>query len=401
MADGTPDPSARMRTPLLALISAEALERDYQMVAQRRVASGDQPRGRARASGRVGVIAVVAGFGVLLTIAAVQTSENADVDTASRESLIERIEGRRIAVRALQSQLSDYREGNARAEAALLDLGDAVNNVEGEAFDLGARTGFTPVTGQGIRIELDNAAFSDPDTEHIRDSDLALLVNALWTAGAEAIAINGQRISPRTAIRNSGTAIEVNSTGIAPPYSVQASATPTPSRPDCSRPQRRGLRGAAGDYGWAMTWTMWTSMRLAGCAGSAAAATVGLADEEQRQTAGRRRVDVIAVLGLLVGVLLGFVVQPDVPLGLEPYLPIAVVAALDAVFGALRAYLDGIFDDKVFVVSFISNVVIASGIVYLGDRLGVGGQLSTGVIVVLGIRIFTNVAAIRRHVFHA
>jgi small basic protein len=110
---------------------------------------------------------------------------------------------------------------------------------------------------------------------------------------------------------------------------------------------------------------------------------------------------VIAVLGLLVGVLLGFVVQPDVPLGLEPYLPIAVVAALDAVFGALRAYLDGIFDDKVFVVSFISNVVIASGIVYLGDQLGVGGQLSTGVIVVLGIRIFTNVAAIRRHVFHA
>ena len=109
----------------------------------------------------------------------------------------------------------------------------------------------------------------------------------------------------------------------------------------------------------------------------------------------------IAVLGLLVGVLLGFVVQPDVPLGLEPYLPIAVVAALDAVFGALRAYLDGIFDDKVFVVSFISNVMIASGIVYLGDRLGVGGQLSTGVIVVLGIRIFTNVAAIRRHVFHA
>jgi small basic protein len=109
----------------------------------------------------------------------------------------------------------------------------------------------------------------------------------------------------------------------------------------------------------------------------------------------------IAVLGLLVGVLLGFVVQPDVPLGLEPYLPIAVVAALDAVFGALRAYLDGIFDDKVFVVSFISNVIIASGIVYLGDRLGVGGQLSTGVIVVLGIRIFTNVAAIRRHVFHA
>jgi small basic protein len=110
---------------------------------------------------------------------------------------------------------------------------------------------------------------------------------------------------------------------------------------------------------------------------------------------------VIAVLGLVVGIVLGLVLRPDVPLAVDPYLPIAVVAALDAVFGGLRAYLDGIFDDKVFVISFISNVVIAAGIVFLGDKLGVGGQLSTGVIVVLGIRIFSNVAAIRRHLFHA
>jgi small basic protein len=102
-----------------------------------------------------------------------------------------------------------------------------------------------------------------------------------------------------------------------------------------------------------------------------------------------------------VGIVLGLVFKPDVPGGLEPYLPIAVVAALDAVFGGLRAYLDGIFDDKVFVVSFISNVFIAALIVFLGDKLGVGAQLSTGVIVVLGIRIFANVAAIRRHLFHA
>ena len=109
----------------------------------------------------------------------------------------------------------------------------------------------------------------------------------------------------------------------------------------------------------------------------------------------------IAALGLLVGVLLGIFLQPDVPVGLEPYLPIAVVAALDAVFGALRAFLDGIFNDKVFVISFVSNVVIAALIVFLGDKLGVGAQLSTGVVVVLGVRIFSNVAAIRRHLFDA
>ena len=109
----------------------------------------------------------------------------------------------------------------------------------------------------------------------------------------------------------------------------------------------------------------------------------------------------IAALGLVLGVVLGLVFEPSVPVSLQPYLPIAVVAALDAMFGGLRAFLDGIFDDKVFVVSFIANVFIAALIVYLGDQLGVGGQLSTGVIVVLGIRIFSNVAAIRRHIFHA
>ena len=109
----------------------------------------------------------------------------------------------------------------------------------------------------------------------------------------------------------------------------------------------------------------------------------------------------IPALGLIAGVVLGLVLQPSVPIWAQPYLPIAVVAALDAVFGGLRALLDGIFDDKVFVVSFLSNVIIAALIVYLGDQLGVGSQLSTGVVVVIGIRIFSNVAAIRRHLFHA
>ncbi|WP_018215544.1 small basic family protein [Salinispora vitiensis] len=109
----------------------------------------------------------------------------------------------------------------------------------------------------------------------------------------------------------------------------------------------------------------------------------------------------IAALALLAGVLLGLWLDPTVPGALQPYLPIAVVAALDAVFGGVRAKLDRIFDDKQFVVSFISNVLVAGLIVYLGDQLGVGSQLSTGVVVVLGVRIFGNVAAIRRHLFRA
>ncbi|MBD3780349.1 MULTISPECIES: small basic family protein [unclassified Cellulomonas] len=109
----------------------------------------------------------------------------------------------------------------------------------------------------------------------------------------------------------------------------------------------------------------------------------------------------IAVIGLLIGVVAGLVLEPTVPAALQPYLPIAVVAALDALFGGLRAVLDGLFDDRVFLVSFLSNVVVAALIVFLGDQLGVGSQLSTAVVVVLGIRIFSNVAAIRRHLFKA
>lgn len=109
----------------------------------------------------------------------------------------------------------------------------------------------------------------------------------------------------------------------------------------------------------------------------------------------------IAALALVVGIVLGLILDPTVPTWAEPYLPIAVVAALDAVFGGVRARLDHIFDPKVFVVSFVSNVLVAALIVFLGDKLGVGGQLSTAVVVVLGIRIFGNAAAIRRHLFKA
>lgn len=109
----------------------------------------------------------------------------------------------------------------------------------------------------------------------------------------------------------------------------------------------------------------------------------------------------IALIGLIIGVVAGLILEPTVPIWLEPYLPIAVIAALDAVVGAIRALLDGVFRDRVFVISFLSNVVVAAFIVWIGDLLGVGSQMSTGVVVVLTMRIFANAAAIRRHVLKA
>lgn len=110
-------------------------------------------------------------------------------------------------------------------------------------------------------------------------------------------------------------------------------------------------------------------------------------------------IDMSAILGLILGVVAGILLKPDIPIVLQPYLPIMVVAALDALMGAVRSYFERSFSDRVFVVSFISNVITATLLVFLGNQLGVGSQLSTAVIVVLGIRIFSNVSAIRRFIF--
>lgn len=108
----------------------------------------------------------------------------------------------------------------------------------------------------------------------------------------------------------------------------------------------------------------------------------------------------LVVLSLGAGVALGVLLRPSVPASVAPYLPMAVMAALDSVFGGLRARLEGSFDERVFVVSFLSNSTLAALLVWAGDRLGVA-DLSIAVVVVFGVRIFQNLAAIRRQIFHA
>ncbi|WP_261559403.1 small basic family protein [Frankia tisae] len=104
----------------------------------------------------------------------------------------------------------------------------------------------------------------------------------------------------------------------------------------------------------------------------------------------------IPLLALVLGVVAGLLLGPTAPDWLDPYLPVAVVAAVDAALGAARSRVEGTFDDREFIVSFVSNVVIAVLLVLLGDLIGFGGALSTAVVVVLGIRIFTTATVLRR-----
>ncbi len=105
----------------------------------------------------------------------------------------------------------------------------------------------------------------------------------------------------------------------------------------------------------------------------------------------------LIVLALVVGALIGLLVQPAVPAALAPYLPMAIVAAMDALLGAARARLEGSFSERTFVLSLATNAAFAAALVWTGDRLGIG-EFSTAVVVVFSLRIFQNLAAIRRRI---
>ena len=105
----------------------------------------------------------------------------------------------------------------------------------------------------------------------------------------------------------------------------------------------------------------------------------------------------LAFLGLLLGALVALVLRPTVPQEFSRYLAMAVIAAIDSSLGGMRAYLEHTFNDRVFVLAFLSNAGLAALLVWIGDQLGV--DLTTAVAVVFGVRIFQNLAALRRRVF--
>ncbi|HXX61688.1 MAG TPA: small basic family protein [Candidatus Sulfotelmatobacter sp.] len=103
----------------------------------------------------------------------------------------------------------------------------------------------------------------------------------------------------------------------------------------------------------------------------------------------------IPLAGLLLGVLLGLVLQVSVSFELARYSAVAILAAFDSVLGAVRAELDGTFNDRIFLSGFIVNALVAVLLTFLGDQLGL--DLYLVALIAFGLRIFNNVALIRRH----
>ena len=103
----------------------------------------------------------------------------------------------------------------------------------------------------------------------------------------------------------------------------------------------------------------------------------------------------LPLAGLLVGVLLGLVLNVNVGFEFARYSAVAILAALDSVLGAVRAELDGVYDNRIFVSGFVTNAIVAVLLTFIGDRLGL--DLYLVALITFGPRIFQNVALIRRH----
>jgi uncharacterized protein YlxW (UPF0749 family) len=213
---------------LLTNLVEDSLDDGYARAAARRAAG--EPPGR---HGRVVLVVGLVAVGLLLTTAAVQTRQRADTVAEAGDALTAEIESRSAANDRVERALDRARARAARERRQQLRATDEGAAVERRLTGLEAVTGAGAVTGPGFVLRLDDAptdpsgADVDPRTDQsddgrVSDRDLQTLVNEVWASGAEAVAVNGQRLTSLSAIRSAGEAILVDFRPLSPPYEVTA-----------------------------------------------------------------------------------------------------------------------------------------------------------------------------------
>jgi uncharacterized protein YlxW (UPF0749 family) len=197
---------------LLEQIADTALDDDYYVVR-----AGDYSQSREFNTPLTAL--VLAAFALLVMMAAVQTRNDRPATERERNTLISDV--------AARKKVQSNREATAdRLRKEVADLSASADRFDPDYQNLRLESGDVAASGQGITIvaspRLAGSADDNNTDGSISDDDLQILVNGLWYAGAEAIAINGQRIGSTTGIHFANDAINVNFTDIAPPYNVVA-----------------------------------------------------------------------------------------------------------------------------------------------------------------------------------
>jgi uncharacterized protein YlxW (UPF0749 family) len=207
---------------LLTQLMTNTLDADYETVAAARRRVPKQADGRARAA-LFGALAV---FGLLIGVSALRTEQTAPQTAAERAELIDRIHDGQATLDGLHQSIASLQSDVAAEQQALADDVSNDQALSNQLTDLGVAAGTIGVVGPGVQITADDAQASDGPGGVILDVDLQAMVNGLWQAGAEAIAIDGHRLTSLTSIRFAGEAITVDYRSLSPPYVVDAVGDP-------------------------------------------------------------------------------------------------------------------------------------------------------------------------------
>lgn len=216
---------------LLTSMMERPLDPGYAAAAERRAHAG-LPAATSTRTPTVLIASVAAGL--LLTVGALSLRVPQTEAVRVRSDLVAQIEARRAQADAQSAQIQSLQREVSELQASrLVGSGDTDLQARLSALELAAGSG--PVTGPGLRITLDDAedtSAADPnrsprdqaeqDEGRVLAKDLQFVLNGLWAAGAEAISVNGQRLTSRTAIRNAGDAVLVNYRPLTRPYLVLA-----------------------------------------------------------------------------------------------------------------------------------------------------------------------------------
>ncbi|MEI5527594.1 DUF881 domain-containing protein [Streptomyces brasiliscabiei] len=215
---------------LLTNVMDHSLDDGYAEAAARRKAEGTEglPKTvRAKLGLAVGLVLAA----LVVTVGAAQARISAPVVAKEREELIDRIQRETTTADELEDSVDALRDDvSARQRKALKDDGGS------DGHDLvSILSGAVEVHGPGVRLVVNDSKDAaqggdgDPretsgfsDTGRVRDRDMQRVVNGLWASGAEAVSINGQRLTALSAIRAAGDAILVDNKPLAPPYTVLA-----------------------------------------------------------------------------------------------------------------------------------------------------------------------------------
>jgi uncharacterized protein YlxW (UPF0749 family) len=218
-----PDASMSLITDLFA----NALDEGYaEAAARQRAAGGPEPSGSRRRMSPA-LMAGLLGLGLLLTTAVLQVRADASIISAERESLVERIGLATGHADALEQTVADLERDILEIETRQLDNAAVSSELRESMATMRSAAGTGAVHGPGVVVEVDDAENgADGDSSgtvtSVLDIDLQQVVNGLWAAGAEAVSINGQRVTAMTAIRSANDVILVNFRPLEPPYEVRA-----------------------------------------------------------------------------------------------------------------------------------------------------------------------------------